>query len=354
MVTSAFPGAPTNEVVDGISVMRVNPGVRPMRMIRNYFAYRRYFAGRVDVVLEEAEGPQGPFLLKFFVKEPIVLLWYQLGRQIFLGQFGRVLGRLLSLLDYVYARLYRTNLIAVLSVSSAREISRVSPASKKVVLHPGLPDPGTPLSLPDRGAPRRVDGLYLLSINKLRRYKAFDHAIRAFGMVASEFPGLRLVIGGVREDLRYEEELATLGEQVAPDRVLILPDLTVDEKDALLSGAYAFVLPSPVEGFSVATLEALSYGTPAIVTDGVPEDLVVGGYNGLRFRFGDLPELAERYRYLLRNPELRERLSGGAKESAKKFSWDQSADRLLVSLEALLKDRRNPPRFATSISSGTS
>ena len=312
-------------------------------MFRNFSAYRQHFAGRVDVILEEAEGPQGPFFAKLFAKEPVVLLWYQVGRQIFQGQFGPLLGRLLSLLDYVYAGVYRSNLIAVLSFSSAREISRVSPRSKKVVLHPGLPDPGTPLSLPDRGAPRRVDGPYLLSINKLRRYKAFDHCIRAFGIIASEFPDLKLVIGGVSEDLKYEAELVELGRQMAPGRVLILPGLTVDEKDALLRGASAFVLPSPVEGFSVATLEALSRGTPAIVTDGVPTDLIVDGYNGLRFRFGDIPGLAERCRYLLRDASVRDRLSAGARETAGRFSWDRSAGILLTSLETLLDE--SPPRL---------
>jgi len=335
MVTSMFPGAKASEIIDGISVIRVKSGVRPARMLRNFLVYRRKFVGWVDVVLEEAEGPQGPFFLRLFVKEPIVLLWYQLGRKIFLGQFGPILGRALSLLDYAYARLYRSSVIAVLSVSSAREISKVCPGSKKIVLHPGLPDPEAPLSLPERGNRRGIGGFYLLTINKFRRYKAFEHAIQAFGMVATEFPDLKLVLGGVREDMKYEEELINLGNRVAPGRVFVLPDLSVDEKDELLRGAYAFVLPSPIEGFSVATLEALSRGTPAIVTDGVPEDLIIDGVNGLRFRFGNLVELAERYRYLLHNPSVRERLSVGARETAEGFSWDGSSSTLLTSLEAL-------------------
>lgn len=341
MVVSMFPGAASHEIVDGISVIRVRRGLRLSRVVRNYLAYRRHFAGRVDVILEEAEGPEGPFFLKPFVREPVVLLWYQLGKEIFLGQFGPYLGRVLSLLDYVYGQLYRSSLIAVLSASSAREIAKVCPA-KTVVLHPGLPDPRTPLSLPSLPFRRPPDGPFLLTVNKIRRYKAFEHAVKAFGLVASEFPGLKFVLGGVREDVGYEEELRQLGDTLAPGRVLVLSDLSFGEKDELLKRAYAFVLPSPVEGFSVATLEALARGTPAIVTAGVPEDLVVDGRNGLRFHFGDVAELAERYRRLLRDPKLRENLSEGAKETAKKFSWDHSADTLETSLEAVVARAKAP------------
>jgi len=356
MVTSIFPGAGRREVVDGISVFRVRASNRISRMLRNYLVYRQQFAGKVDLVIEEAEGPQGPFFLRLFVKEPIVLMWFQLGRKIFLGQYGPVLGRVLSLLDYVYAGLYRRNLIVVLSSETEREISRLARSSRVLIVRPGLPDNSTlPVSVPGRGAPRRCDGPYLLTINKIRRYKSLDHAVRAFGLIAHEFPDLKLVIGGVREDEKYENELRELGGRVAPGRVIILPDLSRSEKEGLLASAYAFVMPSPIEGFSLATLEALAVGTPAVVSDGVPDDLVVDGYNGLKYPYGELAKLAECYRSLLANPEVRARMSLAARTSAQRFNWGTSVGELSTAMEQMVaSSRRNETQVGSGVlSSGT-
>jgi glycosyltransferase involved in cell wall biosynthesis len=356
MVTSSYPGAGRHEIVDGISVFRIRASNRFSRMLRNYLVYRKQFAGKADIVIEEAEGPQGPFFLRLFVKEPIVLMWFQLGRKIFLGQYGPVLGRALSLLDYVYAGLYRRNLIVVLSSETEREISRLARSSRVLIVRPGLPDNSTlPVRVPSRGASRRCDGLFLLTINKIRRYKSLDHAIRAFGLIAHDFPDLKLVIGGIREDEKYENELAELGGRLAPGRVIILPDLSRSEKEALLAGAYAFVMPSPIEGFSLATLEALAVGTPAVVSDGVPDDLVIDGYNGLKYPYGELAKLAECYRLLLTNPDVRARMSLAAKTTAQKFDWETGAGELVTAMEQMVaSSRRNETQVpGRGLSSGT-
>jgi glycosyltransferase involved in cell wall biosynthesis len=340
MVTSHYPGLKDTEVVDGVSVFRVKAGTRFARMLKNYQVYSRFFAGRTDVVVEEAEGPQGPFFLNLFVREPIVLVWHQLGRKVFIGQFGEVLGRILSLLDYVYAGLYPRSLVVVPSLRSRAELSRLRRHQKILVVHPGLPALDDLLSIPEHGTKRGCDGIYLLTINKIRKYKALDHVIKAFGLLAGDFPSLKVVVGGIRDDQGYERDLVALGEELAPGRVSVFTGLSPSEKERLIRDAYAFVLPSPVEGFSLATLEALAHGTPAVVSDGVPEDLVVDGYNGLRYPFGDLPKLAETLRLLLTDAELRARLSSAGEQTAKGFDWDRSAQSLLDSLEESFSGNR--------------
>jgi glycosyltransferase involved in cell wall biosynthesis len=343
MVTSQYPGLPEREVVDGISVIRVEANSRLVRMLKNYQVYMHFFAGRTDVIFEEVEGPQGPFFLKTFVKEPIVLVWYQLGRKIFLGQFGRVLGRILYLLDHVYSGLYPRELVVSLSTQRKAELSRLGRHRKILVVQPGTPDfKRIPLSLRGEGPQRGCDPPYLLTVNKIRKYKALDHVIRAFGQIAGEFPTLKVVVGGTRDDERYEMELVDLGNRLAPGRVSVFANLSPFEKERLMKGAYAFVLPSPVEGFSLATLEALALGTPAIVSDGVPEELVVDSFNGLRYPFGDLDKLADKARLLLSDPDLRARLSSAGLRTAEKFSWDSSTQELLSSLEDYLSEAKGP------------
>jgi len=332
-VSSIHPGLSREETVDGVLVTRVSARTRIGRVFANYAYYRKRAARSADVVLEEVEGPQGPFFLRLFVRKPTVLLWHQRGKRIFEGAYGPFMGRVLSLLDYAYSGMYPRNLVVVPSQSSKRELSLLSRGQRIQVVHPALPDPDAlPVSLRIHVPPRKCDGTYFITVNKIRRYKALDHSVRAFGFVAAEFPETKFVIGGVAEDDGYAKELADLGSAVAPGRVFVFPDLSKSEKEELVRGAYAFVLPSPLEGFSIATLEALSAGTPAIVSDGVPEELVGDGLNGLRFHFGNITELAELYRRILAHPELRARLSAGASDTAMDFSWDRSTDELEASL----------------------
>ena len=348
-MSSLYPGLPDREVLDGVSITRIKARTRIGRIFGNWVAYRRLFAGRIDVVIEEVEGPQGPFLLKGFVKKPIVLMWHQRGRKIFLGSYGPVLGRLLSLLDYAYGRIYQGDFVVVPSLKSKQDLSAVAKRERILVVSPGVPNSlGLPLSLRSEGPRRACEGLYFITVNKIRRYKALDHVVRAFGLVAAEFPAVKIVIAGVMDDTGYAKELADLGESVAPGRVFVFPDLSTSEREDLVRGAYAFVLPSPVEGFSLAALEAMALGTPAIVSDGIPEDLVVDGYNGLRYPYGDLPELAARYRYLLDHPEARDGLSAAAKGTAAKLSWENSATKFEIFLRELIS--RPPHRQGGRVS----
>src|SRR5437763_8222645 len=95
---------------------------------------------------------------------------------------------------------------------------------------------------------------------------------------------LHLVIAGgdtqMKEGARLEQLATELGCQ---KNVLIWPNPTAEEKDALYSGADFFVSPSNnlQETFGLAVAEAMAYGLPALVSDwNGYRDLVTDGENG--------------------------------------------------------------------------
>jgi len=98
------------------------------------------------------------------------------------------------------------------------------------------------------------------------------------------------------------------------------------EKFDLLRNCKVLLQPSPVEGFSMTTVEANGCGTPVVVSDGVPRDAVVHGENGLVYPFGDVEAMADRCRELLENPMLWNTLSEKGLKMAERFSWDNTAD----------------------------
>ncbi len=92
----------------------------------------------------------------------------------------------------------------------------------------------------------------------------------------------------------------------------------------LIAAADLYVQPSRVDGFCIATLEAMAGGLAVIASD-IPGLRDVVGDAGLLFPAGDHLRLAQCIRSLLLNPGLRHKLSACAVNRARQFSIDKSA-----------------------------
>jgi glycosyltransferase involved in cell wall biosynthesis len=64
--------------------------------------------------------------------------------------------------------------------------------------------------------------------------------------------------------------MRTLGAELGVQRVVFAGELVGEQKADAYQRASVFVLPTRNENFGVAVAEALSHGTPAIVTKGAP------------------------------------------------------------------------------------
>lgn len=94
----------------------------------------------------------------------------------------------------------------------------------------------------------------------------------------------------------------------------------------LFAHAYCYVQPSSSEGLSVTVLEAMSYGTPVLVSD-IPENLETIKHAGFSFRNGDEADLADRLGELISHPPLVEQAGVQARETVRKnFSWPAVID----------------------------
>ncbi len=89
-----------------------------------------------------------------------------------------------------------------------------------------------------------------------------------------------------------------------------------------------YVLPSLTETTSLTTLEAMACGLPVVVTPvGFIREYLNDGINGLLFPKKNSHSLYLKLDYLLKNPDVMEKLGKNARETVvNKFSWEKTAE----------------------------
>ncbi len=150
----------------------------------------------------------------------------------------------------------------------------------------------------------------VIFVGRLVPIKRIDLLLRALAIVKAKIPGLRAVIvgdGPLREEL--ETLAAALGLEGAVEFAGAQPDVA-----SYLRGAKVFVLTSKTEGLSLALMEAMMAGLPAVVSDvGDLGDLVRNGSTGSLVADQTPETFAEAIAALLGDPGLRGRLAAGAR-----------------------------------------
>ncbi|MBA2565172.1 MAG: glycosyltransferase family 4 protein [Gemmatimonadetes bacterium] len=164
-------------------------------------------------------------------------------------------------------------------------------------------------------------GGYFLFAGRLSAEKGCDTLIRAHRELAGERP---LVIAGGGIEKEYEAAL----RREASERVLFTGYVDSGTLAALYAHAFLFVLPSYMEGLSIALLEAMSYGCPVAASD-IPENREVVGEAGFTFPAGDWQRLRDLLAELTADPE-RVRAAGeaGRRHVLATFSWERVVDGL--------------------------
>lgn len=168
----------------------------------------------------------------------------------------------------------------------------------------------------------RKGGDYLLFAGRISPEKGVDTLLEALRPLAPLLRGRKLLIaGGGSFTDGYIAEVKALGWE----DVFFLGRVGREEMAELYSHCLAFILPSAMEGLSVALLEAISYGLPIVTTD-IAENREVVGDAALLFPYGDAAALGSQLRRLLEDPacvaELREKAQARA---ASQPGWDEVA-----------------------------
>ena len=160
-------------------------------------------------------------------------------------------------------------------------------------------------------------------VGNIRRSKGSDVFVRALCRVLPSFPDVVGVVAGrwlVKDaPLRWRLQRMTHRAGIA-ERVLWLGQTSYEAMPSLLRSLDLYVSASLEEGFGMATLEALSCGTPIVVTPRGCADLaVVEGETGYVVPCGDEEALTDGLRRFLALKNGKARMTAACRAHAEKF-----------------------------------
>lgn len=327
--------------MDGMRVLRVGN-----RNTFNYFvpgAYRRFFRGRVDVVVDALN--KLPVMTPLFVREPVVAIVHHLFGATAFNELNSVAAAYVGLFEALVPRVYRQSLIEVISESTRHDLHMRGFSSDEQIRTVFCGLDAELYTAAERPVVSRDAQPLLLFLGRIKRYKSVETILRALPIIRLAVPGTRLVVAGGGDDVPRLRRLAL--ELGFDEETVHFPGLvSEEEKVRLFRSAWAAIMPSPKEGWGLTVIEASACSTPVLAADspGLRES-VVDGVTGFLYEFGDVDALAELAIKVLSDADLRERLGAAGVAWAARFSWEQAAENTVdILLEALDRRRVGGPR----------
>jgi glycosyltransferase involved in cell wall biosynthesis len=169
---------------------------------------------------------------------------------------------------------------------------------------------------------------YILGLGTLQPRKNYPRLIRAYGLLRRRYHvPHQLVIGGGRGWL-HEQIDETIRQTRLHEDVRLIGYVADEDLPALYRAADVFAFPSLYEGFGIPVLEAMGCGTP-VVTSMVSSLPEVAGKAALMVPPEDVEALAQAMWQLMSDQALRNDLVRRGYEQVKRFTWRQSAGKLL-------------------------
>jgi len=173
---------------------------------------------------------------------------------------------------------------------------------------------------------------YFLFVGNFSPRKNIPALIKSYNLFRQrQSVNARLVLAGARLYLNSETD-KLLKESPYRDDIILAGSVKHEDLRLLYSAAIALVFVAWFEGFGIPAAEAMRCGTPAILsgTTSLPE---VGGDSALYVNPAEPAEIAEAMVRLVNDDALRASLSIKGITQSAKFTWENTASRVIESIE---------------------
>jgi glycosyltransferase involved in cell wall biosynthesis len=269
----------------------------------------------INVIAFSVFSPVLSFL--FRQKSSIIVIHHILGSMVF-KKYG-ILG-LFSFLSEKVLLTFNNNFITS-AESVAKKINAISKHKHATAVYNGFD-----LSLL---AQNRADEKYILSFGRIDVFmKGQDLLIKAFEMLSAKVPDYTLIVAGKGKKKDVESVRELVNNSIVKNKIKYITSVSDELKRSLLSAATIVCIPSRFEGWCIVAIEAAASSKAIVGTkiDGLV-DTIQDGVNGILVPSGDVAALAAAMEKLIKDENLRKKMSEESYKWAKKFSWEDTAAR---------------------------
>jgi glycosyltransferase involved in cell wall biosynthesis/O-antigen/teichoic acid export membrane protein len=333
VIACGYPGCAPQERYGDLTIHRV--GGRSTVFPRAIWAQWRGLVSDADVTLEVVNGIT--FLTPLWLRTPRVTLVHHVHRDHYVREMGRAGSVAAWALETAPLKLlYRGSRFLTISHSAAHDLAGHGIPREQIEMN----YLGVELDAYRPGP--RADRPMLLYLGRLKRYKRIELLLD----VLEQIPEATLEMAGDGDHREaIEHEMASRG--LAP-RVLMHGHVSEEKKLALLQRAWVNMTASSAEGWCLSVMEAAACGTPsvAMAVGGLPES-IDDGQTGLLAHTPE--ELVAKTRMIVEDRDLRERLGAQARERAREFTWERTAEHNLSVLEEERERGAESPSFTRGL-----
>ncbi len=178
-------------------------------------------------------------------------------------------------------------------------------------------------------------GNYILYVGQMFPRRHARETILAFEKIASEFPGLKLIMVGRDKysPLVIEKLIKEMNQKLGSERIIHYDYIEKrQEIDKLYAGAKALVYVSDNEAFGLPPVEALSFGAPPLVIDNDLSREIFGEY-AFFSKDAEVKNIADAIRITLTDKDKIEKIKTSGPEFARKYSWHNFAGKFFKELK---------------------
>ena len=325
-LVSGWAGCEKRVILDGIDIHR-SGGRYTFSLTAPGYYLKHLAIQKFDVVVEDLN--KVPVFSPCWTSSPVVLLAHHLfGKTAFqAAPFPVAVGT--WLLEHPIPFFFRKMSAIAVSQSTKDDLVQRGLSAGQIDVVPNGIDLDFFTPAADGLISNRPSLVYL---GRLAKYKRIDLVVEAVAKLVAEGIDVELIICGDGEQripLKVQIEQLRLSKHVR-----MVGFISEEDKLETLRKSWVHVLTSPKEGWGLANIEAAACGTPSVASDspGLRES-VRHGETGTLVRHGDVSALVGALRELLKDKDLRSKMSIQAHDFAQGFSWDASAS----GVESVLK-----------------
>jgi len=207
-------------------------------------------------------------------------------------------------------------IIAVSNYTKRMMINKYAVSPKKILV---IPNAVKQKKLPPRKKESKKK--YILCLGRVTYQKGIPYLIKAAAKVVKKESNVRFLIAG-EGDIKYKNKLKKEIRRLGLENHIIFLGY-VRDRDYYYRKAHIFVMPSVSEPFGITPLEAISNGTPTIISkqSGVSEVLK----SCLKVNYWDSEDLANKILFLFRNKKAYNKLRMDGLKEVRNFTWEKIA-----------------------------